>query len=434
MKNNYGKAMTLALLSVLLLAGCGNKPKPSEVSTDSETPTDVTTEDPSSEEPSEEPSSEVNGKDNLSFDLVDLSKVYDGKPVAPDYPSFELNGVLIEPICDYKKLGEGDQTYTTTAPIDYGYYVFRLRVEENEKFNAFEATRQFRITKRQLTFNVPKKWEFPENKDGTNVYKVTFDESNGAVPGTNAFMFLHVFEYVTDKKVTKPGEYVNVRVDYSFLLDDNYRRPDYLPSTITVRIYELRDFIAYTSLITTSGDKLVSIGATVKHGIIRVNDYVYLEGAKTTTMVTGITKDGKPANSAMQGEEVTLELLDGDPTKIKLGDAIMFPDPTTSEFKSITTFKAIIYLFTEAQGGRASQISPNYRPSIYYAYHNEKVKMTDFRDKNTNAPLEVIKPGEEALVTITLLNGPRVILADIDGSDIMEGTQRVGYLEAVSIN
>lgn len=428
MKNKYGKTMTLALLSVLVLAGCGNKPKPSEVSSDSETPTDVTSEDPSSEEPSsEKPSSEETVKQDLVLTLMDLSKVYDGAPVVANYPNFTLNGVLIEPICEYKPADLGDDAYTTDGPVNAGDYIFRLRTEENEKYNAFEATKPFKISKKVLTYDAPAMLNVRRNDDGSNGYVIILGEENGVVNGY-VDMVVSLFDSVTTKPITEVGIYSNVNIEYQLKQDENYVLPDTLPQSINVTVHDNYEFIAY---LDTYNPLKTDAMINVLHGEIGVNDRVVFETTKAIGTVAQIIKDGAEVDRVMKGDRAMLIFSNVNSDLISKGDAITLIG--NQMYTEKQTFDAKLVLYSSREGGRTEPLPVGFTGYLnFVADVNEPITIDKLVIARSGQVVTSVLPGSRDVViaTITLINGQRIMLDDYKYK-LFEAGKEIGFITAV---
>ena len=85
--------------------------------------------------------------------LGEQSKVYDGRPVSKPSITTENDrgtnnaNVTIE----YKVKGADDSTYTKEAPKDYGTYVVRVTVAQDDSHTEAVDTKEFSITKKRMT-------------------------------------------------------------------------------------------------------------------------------------------------------------------------------------------------------------------------------------------------------------------------------------------
>ncbi|MCQ2517393.1 MAG: MBG domain-containing protein [Lachnospiraceae bacterium] len=75
----------------------------------------------------------------------DISKTYNGKTVKE--PQFTVDSGR-EVVIEYKKAGEDDSAYTTTAPKAVGNYVVRVSVAEDDNYVAASAEKDFKIKKK----------------------------------------------------------------------------------------------------------------------------------------------------------------------------------------------------------------------------------------------------------------------------------------------
>lgn len=80
--------------------------------------------------------------------ISDLGKTYDSTPVAaPTYDRAGTGAVTIE----YKERGAADSKYSATAPEDAGDYTVRVTVAADNDYAAASATRDFTISRREVT-------------------------------------------------------------------------------------------------------------------------------------------------------------------------------------------------------------------------------------------------------------------------------------------
>ncbi len=80
--------------------------------------------------------------------IQNISKVYDGKPVAAPTFDMDSNGAVS---IQYKPKGAKDIRFTATAPTEAGDYVVRIKVGETASYAGETVTKNFSITRRTLT-------------------------------------------------------------------------------------------------------------------------------------------------------------------------------------------------------------------------------------------------------------------------------------------
>ena len=97
-------------------------------------------------------------KADVTIEISDFGKVYDGKPVTADYKiskssdsSPAASNIDYNETVEFKVKDSDDSTYTTEAPVNAGDYTVRITVTETEKINSAEATADFTIAKKPVT-------------------------------------------------------------------------------------------------------------------------------------------------------------------------------------------------------------------------------------------------------------------------------------------
>lgn len=97
-------------------------------------------------------------KADVTIEIFDFGKVYDGKPVTADYKiskssdsSPAVSNVDYNETVEFKVKGADDSTYTTEAPVNAGEYTVRITVAETDKITSAEATADFTIAKKPVT-------------------------------------------------------------------------------------------------------------------------------------------------------------------------------------------------------------------------------------------------------------------------------------------
>ena len=123
-------------------------------------------------------------KADVTIEISDFGKVYDGKPVTADYKiskssdsSPAVSNVDYNETVEFKVKGADDSTYTTEAPENAGEYTVRITVAETDKINSAQATADFTIEKKFVTVTATapdKVYDGTINLDLSKV-TVTFD-------------------------------------------------------------------------------------------------------------------------------------------------------------------------------------------------------------------------------------------------------------------
>ncbi len=123
-------------------------------------------------------------KADVTVEITDFSKTYDGKPVTADYKiskssdsSPAASYIDYNETVEYKVKGANDSTYTTEVPVNAGEYTVRITVAETDKINSAVATADFIIEKREVTATATapdKVYDGTVNLDFSKVV-ITFD-------------------------------------------------------------------------------------------------------------------------------------------------------------------------------------------------------------------------------------------------------------------
>lgn len=97
-------------------------------------------------------------KADVTIEISDFGKVYDGKPVTADYKiskssdsSPAASNIDYNETVEFKVKDADDSTYTTEAPVNAGEYTVRITVAETEKITSAEVTADFTIAKKPVT-------------------------------------------------------------------------------------------------------------------------------------------------------------------------------------------------------------------------------------------------------------------------------------------
>ena len=97
-------------------------------------------------------------KADVTIEISDFGKVYDGKPVTADYKiskssdsSPAASNIDYNETVEFKVKDSDDSTYTTEAPVNAGDYTVRITVAETDKITSAEATADFTIAKKPVT-------------------------------------------------------------------------------------------------------------------------------------------------------------------------------------------------------------------------------------------------------------------------------------------
>ena len=155
-------------------------------------------------------------KADVTIEISDFGKVYDGKPVTADYKiskssdsSPAVSNIDYNETVEFKVKDADDSTYTAEAPVNAGEYTVRITVAETDKINSAEATADFIIEKREVTATATapdKVYDGTVNLDFSKVV-ITFD---GIVDGDDVSYEIMGGAYVS----ANVAEKVRVAVSY----------------------------------------------------------------------------------------------------------------------------------------------------------------------------------------------------------------------------
>lgn len=130
-------------------------------------------------------------------------------------------------------------------------------------------------------------------------------------------------------------------------------------------------------------------------GIVKINDEVEIVGLRDTrkVVVTGVEMFHKSLDQGQAGDNVGILLRGIEKEDIERGQVLAKPGTITPH----TEFKAEILLLKKEEGGRHTPIFTGYRPQVY-------IGTTDVTgDVKLPEGMEMIMPGDNATVTITLI-------------------------------
>lgn len=133
----------------------------------------------------------------------------------------------------------------------------------------------------------------------------------------------------------------------------------------------------------------------IGRGIVKVNEEVEIVGLTATkkVVVTGVEMFHKQLDQGQAGDNVGILLRGVEKDDIERGQVLAKPGTITPH----TEFKAEILLLKKEEGGRHTPIFSGYRPQVFMG-------TTDVTgDVKLPEGMEMIMPGDNATVTITLI-------------------------------
>ncbi len=97
-------------------------------------------------------------KADVTIEISDIGKIYDGKPVTAEYKiskssdsSPAVSNINYNETVEFKVKDADDSTYTTEAPVNAGEYTVRITVAQTDKISYAQATADFTIAKKPVT-------------------------------------------------------------------------------------------------------------------------------------------------------------------------------------------------------------------------------------------------------------------------------------------
>ena len=169
-------------------------------------------------------------KADVTIEISDFGKVYDGKPVTADYKiskssdsSPAASNIDYNETVEFKVKDSDDSTYTTEAPVNAGEYTVRITVTETDKINSAEATADFTIEKKFVTATATAPDKVYDGTNSVDISKATVT-LNGIVEGDDVKIEIGNGIF-TDSNV---GKNIRVILSYTVSGDDlnNYEFPE----------------------------------------------------------------------------------------------------------------------------------------------------------------------------------------------------------------
>lgn len=133
----------------------------------------------------------------------------------------------------------------------------------------------------------------------------------------------------------------------------------------------------------------------IEQGIVRLNDKLQLVGLGDTkeTVCTGLEMFNKSLDEGRAGENIGILLRGVDKNNIERGMVLAAPGTC----KPHTTFKGLVYVLTQQEGGRHKPFFSGYRPQLY-------IRTTDVTGTiELPANVEMVMPGDNVEIKVQLL-------------------------------
>lgn len=294
----------------------------------------------------------------LTFDGgLELSKTYDGTPVAlkPENVHFNGNGALT---IEYKLEDEDDSTYTTTAPTDAGEYIVRARVAGTAEWYGISNTKSFTIMHRILTLSesvYSRKIDqiLESGKFGLECKNVQEETNNTLtwvtveVPAQYRTVGIHNM---------RVGELIVDNPNYMFAIADE-------SNEVRLTVWDAPEFYAgvqETFYITGRGTVLK---VQIANGTVNVGDQLHINELGKVFTVTAIEKNSQAVETATAGDTVALlakDMTKEDKDEVKLGYTITKLDTVASYDKFTATIRVL--------ETKPSPLQNNYKPNVRFVF------------------------------------------------------------------
>ena len=294
----------------------------------------------------------------LTFDGgLELSKTYDGTPVAlkPENVHFNGNGALT---IEYKLEDEDDSTYTTTAPTDAGEYIVRARVAGTAEWYGISNTKSFTIMHRILTLSesvYSRKIDqiLESGKFGLECKNVQEETNNTLtwvtveVPAQYRTVGIHNM---------RVGELIVDNPNYMFAIADE-------SNEVRLTVWDAPEFYAgvqETFYITGRGTVLK---VQIANGTVNIGDQLHINELGKVFTVTAIEKSGQAVETATAGDTVALltkDITKEDKNEVKLGYTITKLDTVASYDKFTATIRVL--------ETKPSPLQNNYKPNVRFVF------------------------------------------------------------------
>ena len=332
-------------------------------------------------------------------DISALNKEYDGTPADINQITFSTN-VEVPLLVEWYK----DETLLPSAPVDAGDYSIKL-YSDDDNFIDTSYTGYFTISKKTLTLPSLDDIYLPEGE------YVTLSEENGVIAGETVELYPDNDDHLCI------GRYTDVALH---ITDDNYVLSGAAVASKYLVYEDISPYAVVKSVVTVKVglNTFYVVSVSLIEGTIEVNKPLYLPTGETITPLS-LSLDKTTTNMlsyADSGDKV-LQISASGP-KPEAGQIIT----DRIDHTDTVVFKAILYLHTEAEGGRHSPIMDGYKPS--------KIKMSDIDIVTSDITIkfigdrEMLLPGETAEVYFIL--GSKIPLRVGMTFDILEGTAIVG--------
>ena len=270
----------------------------------------------------------------LTFDGgLELSKTYDGMPVAlnPENVYFNGNGALT---IEYKLEDEGDSAYTTTAPTDAGEYIVRASVAGTAEWYGISNTKSFTIMHRILTLSesvYSKKIDqtLESGKFGLECKNVQEETNN-----TLTWVTVEVPEQYRAVGIhnMRVGELIVDNPNYMFNIADE-------TNMVRLTVWDAPEFYAGVQDVLSITGRGTVLVVQIANGTVNIGDELYINELGKVFTVTAMEKSGQAVETANAGDTVGLLTKDVTKDEVKRGYTITKIDTVASYDKFTATIR-----------------------------------------------------------------------------------------------
>lgn len=270
----------------------------------------------------------------LTFDGgLELSKTYDGMPVAlnPENVHFNGNGELT---IEYKLEDEGDSSYTTTAPTDAGEYTVRASVAGTAEWYGISNTKSFTIMHRILTLSesvYSKKIDqtLESGKFGLECKNVQEETNN-----TLTWVTVEVPEQYRAVGIhnMRVGELIVDNPNYMFKIADE-------TNMVRLTVWGAPEFYAGVQDVLSITGRGTVLVVQIANGTVNIGDELYINELGKVFTVTAMEKSGQAVETANAGDTVGLLTKDVTKDEVKRGYTITKIDTVASYDKFTATIR-----------------------------------------------------------------------------------------------
>ena len=291
----------------------------------------------------------------LTFDGgLELSKTYDGTPVAlnPENVYFNGNGALT---IEYKLEDEGDSAYTTTAPTDAGEYTVRASVAGTAEWYGISNTKSFTIMHRILTLSesvYSKKIDqtLESGKFGLECKNVQEETNN-----TLTWVTVEVPEQyrVVGIHNMRVGELIVDNPNYMFKIADE-------TNMVRLTVWDAPEFYAGVQDVLSITGRGTVLVVQIANGTVNIGDELHINELGKVFTVTAMEKSGQAVETANAGDTVGLLTKDVKKEEVKRGYTITKIDTVASYDKVTATIRV--------SEDKKTPLPNNYKPNARFVF------------------------------------------------------------------